>query len=180
MPSHYDTLQVTPSASDTVIKAAYRALAQLYHPDHNPGNVEAESMMKDINHAYQILSNASSRAQYDIQHGLGDYANEVDDFAEAPAIKPAPAVDVFTAPPPSHDAQPGPSQIFFQRLHAFSKPANWPLRIIFFVAAAVFSLMAAAKWIVNANPDLAVGTRKNEMQELKLQIDKSLLYVPES
>jgi curved DNA-binding protein CbpA len=183
MPTHYDTLQVISTANDTVIKAAYRALAHLYHPDHNPGDVEAESLMKNVNQAYQILSNSSSRTQYDIQQGIRDYSEDVSDATNSAEYQTE-KQNEFT-PQPSASAPPNaakPSkqhQTFYPTPSASARP-TWMLRIIFIVAAAIFSLMAAAKWLVNTNPDLAVGAHKNEIQELKLQIDKKLFYAPES
>jgi molecular chaperone DnaJ len=52
-------------ATDDEIKKAYRKLAKQYHPDLNPGNAEAEAKFKEINEAYQVLSNQQTRAQYD-------------------------------------------------------------------------------------------------------------------
>jgi curved DNA-binding protein len=65
--SLYDTLEVSSSASDAEIKKAYRKLARQYHPDVNkePG---AEDKFKEINAAYEILSDKSKRSQYDM-HG---------------------------------------------------------------------------------------------------------------
>lgn len=65
--SLYETLEVSSSASDAEIKKAYRKLARQYHPDVNkdPG---AEDKFKEINAAYEILSDKSKRAQYDA-HG---------------------------------------------------------------------------------------------------------------
>lgn len=63
---YYEVLQVLPTASDSVIKAAYRTLAQQYHPDKHPENGAATSnMMQMINEAYRTLSNPALRQQYD-------------------------------------------------------------------------------------------------------------------
>jgi curved DNA-binding protein CbpA len=48
-----------------VIRAAYRCLAQEYHPDKNPGNAEAAASMALINHAYSVLIDPVQRAKYD-------------------------------------------------------------------------------------------------------------------
>ncbi len=62
---YYEILGVPREASNEEIKKVYRRLARQYHPDLNPGNKEAEEKFKDIGEAYEILSDASKRAQYD-------------------------------------------------------------------------------------------------------------------
>jgi DnaJ-class molecular chaperone len=63
--SHYENLKVARDAPLEVIRAAYRVLAQKYHPDRNPGDVRAERRMKLINEAYAVLSDSSSRHAHD-------------------------------------------------------------------------------------------------------------------
>jgi len=61
---YYETLGVERNADETVIKKSFRKLAQQYHPDVNP-SPEAEAKFKEINEAYQVLSDAQKRAVYD-------------------------------------------------------------------------------------------------------------------
>lgn len=69
---YYATLGVLPSAEDIVIRAAYRALAQRYHPDRSAqDNAEANRRMSDLNEAYAVLSDSDSRATYDRSRGPG-------------------------------------------------------------------------------------------------------------
>ena len=66
MKDYYKILQVAPDASPEVIQMAYKALAKKYHPDLNPGQEEAaQEKMKDVNEAYEILSDKDKRWQYD-------------------------------------------------------------------------------------------------------------------
>lgn len=62
---YYEVLGVSKSASADEIKKAYRKIALQYHPDRNPGNTEAEEKFKEAAEAYDVLSNADKKAQYD-------------------------------------------------------------------------------------------------------------------
>jgi len=66
---YYKILGIERNASADEIKRAYRKLAMQHHPDRNPGNKRAEERFKEINEAYQVLSDAQKRARYD---QLGD------------------------------------------------------------------------------------------------------------
>ncbi len=90
--NHYQSLSVLQSAEDAVIKAAYKALASLYHPDKNK-NPDASSKMQKINEAYEVLSDKQRRTEYDIL--LNSQSNEMDSeefestnpFSEDPLIE---------------------------------------------------------------------------------------------
>lgn len=70
MKSFYETLEVSPSASMVVIRAAYRCLAQLEHPDKNPDSEDAGEKMLNINRAYAVLSDREKREKYDLSQGI--------------------------------------------------------------------------------------------------------------
>lgn len=65
----YEILELKKGASEEDIKKAYRKLAKKYHPDLNPGDKEAEQKMKEVNGAYEILSDKEKKARYD-QYGF--------------------------------------------------------------------------------------------------------------
>ena len=73
---HYAVLGVSPAAEDVVIRAAYRALAQRYHPDKWGGDLKvANERMAEINAAFAVLSDAGKRKEYDSfqsARGFGD------------------------------------------------------------------------------------------------------------
>ncbi|HYP27146.1 MAG TPA: molecular chaperone DnaJ [Blastocatellia bacterium] len=62
---YYEVLGVQRDATEQDLKQAYRRLAVKYHPDKNPGDVEAEERFKEIAEAYQVLSSPDLRAKYD-------------------------------------------------------------------------------------------------------------------
>jgi len=67
---YYAILGVLPSAEAETIQAVYRALSKKYHPDVSQQNrAEAEEKIREINEAYEILSDASKRKQYDKERG---------------------------------------------------------------------------------------------------------------
>ena len=62
---YYEVLGVDKSASEDEIKRAYKKMARKYHPDLNPDNKEAEEKFKEVNEAYEVLSDKDKRAKYD-------------------------------------------------------------------------------------------------------------------
>ncbi|MFC1903555.1 DnaJ C-terminal domain-containing protein [Chloroflexota bacterium] len=78
--NYYDILGVKRDASEREIKQAYRRLARQHHPDVNPGDKSAEAKFKQVNEAYEVLSDKENREKYD-KHG--DQWQYADQFAQA-------------------------------------------------------------------------------------------------
>jgi molecular chaperone DnaJ len=77
---YYEILGVRKDSSDSEIKKSYRRLAQKYHPDANPGDKGAEEKFKEISQAYDVLSDARKRAEYDqmrdmLRSGFGRFSS---------------------------------------------------------------------------------------------------------
>jgi len=77
---YYGILGIPRDAPDKDVKAAYRKLARKYHPDVNPGDKAAEARFKEINEAFEVLSDAEKRRKFD-QYG-SDFENQ-EAFARA-------------------------------------------------------------------------------------------------
>jgi len=129
--SLYEILGVVKTASFDEIKKAYRKLSLQYHPDKPTGN---EDKFKEINEAYQVLSNETSRKQYDIKQQFG--GNGMNGMANMPGIPPEIIKMMFGGNSPfnfnipSHqkDGFPGNIKIFqngvpIHRTAPFQRPA---------------------------------------------------------
>jgi len=77
---YYSILGVNRNASEREIKQAYRRLARKYHPDVNPGDKSAEAKFKEMNAAYEVLSDKEKRQKYD---QFGDQWQYAEQFAKA-------------------------------------------------------------------------------------------------
>src|SRR5271166_996718 len=87
---YYETLKVAKTASQDEIKKSYRKLARKFHPDVNPGDKSAEERFKQVQAAYDVLSDAKKRQVYD-QYGF--YSDNIpaggpgaQDGAQAPGM----------------------------------------------------------------------------------------------
>ena len=65
MANYYDTLGIPKSADEKQIRQAYRKLARKYHPDLNPGDKGTDTIFREINEAYEVLSDSDKRKRYD-------------------------------------------------------------------------------------------------------------------
>ncbi len=74
--NYYELLGIGRDATDRDIKQAYRRLARKYHPDVNPGDKTAEAKFKEINAAYEVLSDKTKRQKYDKYGDKWQYADQ--------------------------------------------------------------------------------------------------------
>ena len=82
-PSLYELLRVETNADSAVIRKAYYALARKVHPDKNPDNPDAAANFRALQSAYEVLSDADRRAQYDRTGLTGEAADAADAFRAA-------------------------------------------------------------------------------------------------
>jgi molecular chaperone DnaJ len=78
----YAILGVPSDATQEEIKKAYRSLARKYHPDKNPGNVDAENKFKEAAEAYRVLGDADLRAQYDRAESKGSRSSSAEEAGD--------------------------------------------------------------------------------------------------
>ncbi len=75
----YATLGVKRDASAKEVRSAYRKLARKYHPDVNPGDKSGDARFKEINSAYEVLSDADKRKKYDKYGDRWEYADQIEE-----------------------------------------------------------------------------------------------------
>ena len=89
---YYEIVGVGRNASEKDIRQAFRRLARKYHPDMNPGNKQAEATFKEINQAYEVLSDPETRKKYD---QYGENWKHADQFAQAQAQGQRPGASTY-------------------------------------------------------------------------------------
>ncbi len=99
---YYNILGVKRDASQDDIKKAFRQQAKKYHPDANPNNPDAEKRFKDLNEAYEVLSDSEKRTQYDMygegwRNGNASYQSYGNGAGGARNINPDDFQDMFSS-----------------------------------------------------------------------------------
>lgn len=111
---YYEVLGVRREATEEQIRQAYRRLARKYHPDLNPGNKAAEEKFKEVNEAYEVLSDKDKRGKYD---RLGANWKNGAEFTPPPGWE---RID-FSQRPTAEDAGGGIFSDFFDMLFGGSR-----------------------------------------------------------
>ncbi|MEN8248014.1 MAG: DnaJ domain-containing protein [Bacteroidota bacterium] len=131
LPDYYSNLEIPRTATQLEIKAAYRSLAKLHHPDKHGGAPSKERLFKEINEAYEILSNTEKKMAYDKQLYWQDEHGSFQTSRPRPPYYPPPS-----SQQPYHYDRPGYSNIRY----VYSK---WTLMYgkIFVIGLVWFAIM---------------------------------------
>lgn len=148
MSTYYSILGIDPRADATAVRAAYKKLAMAYHPDHNPGNPEAEETFKMVNEAYQTLSDPLKRARYD---GLlfPQYAIPVNYDYERPR---------------RNLRRPVPARPYYQVDRQYFRMQALSLLVFIALAGLGFALMSTIHYLVERRQRLAYQDETRELQ----------------
>jgi len=160
--THYDNLKVARDAPVEVIRAAYRALAQQFHPDKFPHQTLAEQRMRIINKAYEVLCDPRQRSEHDAwiaeqeaqaagprrEPGMAEWRLQEDDSPRAPsaANRPSPPESMARDQRLPGYRRAGGVQAFLGKLFRFTfKTAAW-------LAFGALALWLALKFTVGNTP----------------------------
>ncbi|MEO8626854.1 MAG: J domain-containing protein [Betaproteobacteria bacterium] len=126
--THYDSLKIARDAPIEVIRAAYRALSQKYHPDRNPDDLDAAANMARLNAAYEVLADPQKRAEYDASLRIAEAAS-VDEREMESAYAPRRWTREFRSPDPADEGH---------KMHIFVRRTVIPLGTIAVLVALVW------------------------------------------
>ena len=123
----YAVLGVAPTAEPEAIAGAFRALAQKYHPDRNPGDAEAAERMKAVNAAHDLLRDPARRRAYDAEASRS--SPDAAERGTAAAPPPPPRARTWSAGPgaaPGPGDAPEPGSGTARSPRASAGPGGWP------------------------------------------------------
>ncbi|MBV7500407.1 MULTISPECIES: J domain-containing protein [unclassified Achromobacter] len=136
--THYDNLKVARNAPDFVIRAAYKALSQQYHPDKHGGSAAAANAMRLINEAYAELSDPVRRASHDAWIAQQEIKARVDNQADARRQGAAPRDSAPRPDPPSKAPSPQPPP---QATTRSARSSGWSWGGVLLILVVVLALM---------------------------------------
>lgn len=176
--THYDNLKVARSAPPAVIKAAYRALAQQYHPDVNK-DPDASRIMQLVNRAYEVLSNPDLRAEHDawIRDQERSYPSGPAAGAEWAYTPPRPTSQASAPPPqpppqPAPAPSPGPKPQHQQRQQGDASLASRAMGVLILIGVLAFLANLANKMFKdNGNPKPAYSYREPSFKDVPPPIE---------
>jgi curved DNA-binding protein CbpA len=137
----YEILQVSPSAEDGVIRAAYRSLMQRYHPDRNPGDAQAAEAAVRITQAYDLLADPERRAAFDDAQRSAQQSAAPSPQKRSPLRKPAKA------------SEPAPSRL------------TWVLRGAALLVCGMLVWVAVRSWPAGS------GSPEKQLADIRQQIE---------
>lgn len=146
--THYDNLKVARNAPPAVIKAAYRALSQQYHPDRNPAP-DAERIIRLINKAYDVLGDPTRRAEYDRELEAQEKEERLAAQRRATAARKDDDSAATHAPPrpsPTTTSQPRPAPPPPPTRSAASRSALPPVWVRVLLCAVLFAIGVWFSW----------------------------------
>ena len=143
MTNYYSILGLAENASEAEIRSAFKQKALLYHPDKNAGDADSEELFKQINEAYQTLSNPYERARYDLKLRFGSVADDPPPPPnyERPATRPS-----YSRPPIDHKTN--------------DKATFWAFGISLSIAIVVMTGMELFNMYNSYKRDIMLGERR--------------------
>ncbi|MCS7004926.1 MAG: DnaJ domain-containing protein [Cytophagales bacterium] len=169
MLNYYEILGVPPNASQAEIKAAYKKLAVRYHPDKNQGCALSEEIFKQINAAYQTLSDTTRRAHYDAiltyQAFYQSYTSN-GSYTYTYQEKPSHQSGVETA----------------TTINDTQYALQWILGFIFLVTILVIGYYLIRGWIIHQRQEFAYYAKEEILRQVKFyeaekEFQKAILYL---
>jgi hypothetical protein len=147
----YELLEVSPRASEQVIQAAYRVLARQHHPDANPELVDpaAERRIRQLNAAYEILSDSRARARYDHERAVARRAERLSGMERT--------ISIPSDPPGLASVQAGRSRVLPSRTVMATEDDRFPAfhastALLLLLVAGIIVLSLLFLWAVLDSP----------------------------